>query len=125
MTSAAIVPFFDSLEDATEFRFRGVERDAEGEPIGDVIDQVLIVPSLNLDSYRRVKMLIERAGSVPPAEALDDLVEIVSRALKQNYRSVPRWLIAQTIGVSNHADFTAAVCGRRGTAVTEALQPIS
>ena len=100
---------FSILEEGIEFQFRGTKRDNDGQPVGDFVCARLVVPPLNLDSLKREgEHLTTMVGDASLA-SMEAVVSIVVRALAQNYKSVPRWLVEQSLNVGNVADMSRAV----------------
>jgi hypothetical protein len=104
-----IVPF-STLDLGIEFRFRGIERDRNGEPIGEMVDMELIVPPLNLYNLKRLEKHF-KALSTAGADiaAMHDLIELLLAALSQNYTGVPRWLVEQSMNPGNFPDMAVSL----------------
>jgi hypothetical protein len=100
---ASITPY-PTLDPGIGFRFRGIERNEDGEPIGEMIDIELEVPALNLYNLKRLekhfKAVVNGADSFN-ISSMADIVEILVPALAQNYKGVPRWLVEQSVNLSN------------------------
>jgi hypothetical protein len=109
----SITPY-DSLDEGIDFAFRGIERDREGEPIGEMLSITLTIPPLNLDSLRREEKRLKALNGAETIASMEDMVAIVRRALAQNYKGVPNWLIEQSINVSNLSDLTRALMDLNG-----------
>jgi hypothetical protein len=107
-TPVNIVPYA-TLDPGIEFNFRGIERDADGEPIGELIDITLSIPPLNLANLRRLEKRFKSLQDSPTVATMYDLVELLIAALAQNYRGVPRWLIEQAISPGNYGDVATAL----------------
>jgi hypothetical protein len=104
---------YATLDPGIEFNFRGIERDADGEPIGELINIMLWVPPLNLTNLRRLEKHF-KSLETPTVASMHNLVDLLIAALSQNYRGVPRWLIEQSISLGNLPQMSAAVMDLSG-----------
>jgi hypothetical protein len=103
-----VIPF-KTLDLGIEFRFRGVDRLNNGTPIGEMIDEVLIVPPLNFYNLKRLGKAIDGVTTADNLISMENLIEILIAALSQNYQGIPRWLIEQSIGLGNSGELAAAL----------------
>ncbi len=101
------------------FTFRGNEPDADGKPTGELVDIELIVPSLNFDSLKVLQTRLHKLGDGPDAESMETLVDALEQALARNYRSIPRWLITQTVDIANMGDLMLALMNVSGMKARE------
>lgn len=97
----AALPGFEELPGAREgfeMTFRGHVPNAEGEPDGEFVQAVLIVPPLNFHSMRRIQARQKaRSAASTPEEIQEDAIETIWMSLKRNYKGVPRWLVEQSL----------------------------
>lgn len=100
---------YSTLRDGITFHFRGVDPDT-----GDLLDIDLEVPTLNLDSLKKLHPKLRKIGEAPGVEDMETLCDALVQALSRNYRNVPAWLINQTVDVANMADMLAAVMDQSG-----------
>jgi hypothetical protein len=98
----------EALREGIEFRFIGQQEDADGNPLSEFVNTMLVVPPLNLDSLKAMGDRLKTLQTRPDLESMQTMVDAIERALKRNYRGVPRWLIEQTIDVANIPDLTQA-----------------
>jgi hypothetical protein len=96
--------------------FRGDTPDADGAYEGAHVEVDLIVPPLNFANLRRLEA--EEAGrqgtTLPPQAMLEYVSTMVGRALRQNYKGVPSWLIEQTIDSENALELSQKIAGISG-----------
>ena len=98
----------DALVKGLVFHFSGEEEDAEGNVISEFVSIDLTVPPLNLPAIARYQSKLTNMPT-DPIEHLQLAVEFVGAALKRNYRGVPRWLIEQSVDLTNARDLISAV----------------
>lgn len=96
------------LRAGIEFRFTGQEEDTNGDPVSEFVDIVLVVPPLNLDSFQAMDSQLKTLTVDPNIESMRVMVTALEKAIRRNYRGVPRWLIEQTLDVANMTDLTVA-----------------
>jgi hypothetical protein len=105
---------YDTFDQGIDFVFRGIERDQDGEPIGDMVTVTLTIPPLNFDSLKRDQAKIASMGEMETLDSMHAMVGLTRRALAQNYRGVPLWLIEQSINVANLSDLSRATMDLNG-----------
>jgi hypothetical protein len=112
---------YPTFDPGIEIRFRGIELDAAGEPVGEMVDVVLTVPPMNFRNLQRLEKHFSDING-GNAAAMSAMCDVLAAALSQNYRGVPRWLIEQSVRIDNLTDLTAAVMdvsGLRRKAIDE------
>ena len=97
-----------SFREGIEFRFRGQLNDDNGEPVSEWVDQVLIVPPLNLSSLRLLQRKLGALNAGGDLESMATIAEAMQHALRRNYSGVPLWLIEQSLDLANMPEFTLA-----------------
>jgi hypothetical protein len=105
-----------TLRQGIEFTFRGCEPDADGNPVGELVDIELTCPPLNLDGLERFEQKLKTFGQAQDnnIQSMRVLVDALAFALQRNYTGVPRWLISQTIDLANMPDMMRALMDLSG-----------
>jgi hypothetical protein len=94
------------IREGITFRFAGEELDADGNALSEFIDIELVVPPLNLDSFKALGA--DLATLTFTADSGDKAVNALMHALARNYRGVPRWLIGQSVDLGNMTEIMQA-----------------
>jgi hypothetical protein len=108
--------------DGLPFLFRGNEPSGEdGEFDGPYHEIWLEIPAYNFANIKRYQREEEAGkGTLTPSTSntimaqLEYIVKMVARALRQNYRGVPTWLIEQTITPDNSFEISTKIAGLSG-----------
>lgn len=99
-----------------QIKFRGCKPDESGAFEGDFFEVELLIPPLNMGNLKRLQAEEKERGEdkLAPEAMLDYVAKTTERALRQNYRGVPRWLIEQTITMENMLDISQKISGISG-----------
>jgi hypothetical protein len=84
------------------------EGEFEPEPLSEFVEIDLTIPPLSFALMREHKDQLERVTGNTDVWSFEALVTMVLYALSRNYRGVPRWLVEQSLDISNMPEFTQA-----------------
>jgi hypothetical protein len=116
-----------TLREGIAFTFRGVEPDSDGKLTGELLEVDLVVAPLNFASLRTMQDRIKDFGQAD-AKSMETLIDCLDLSLGRNYRSVPRWLLEQSVDLGNMPSMMGAlmdVSGLRRKEVEDAKKALT